>query len=226
MADDTDDKAVPAGTIKIKRTRRRVYEEAPEPPEAAAETGIMGSPRGERIALPTEGARQGEERAVLPPQEAGWPQGAIATPAQGDRQQEALRLVRKYMLFSAGAGLAPIPCFDLLAVTVLQSRMLKKLCTLYGLNYSGERAKSLVAALVGGIYAGLIAGSMARLIPIVGLVSLATIPAASGALTYAVGRVFIQHFESGGTFLDFDPAKVRKYFAEQYEQARKMNPAA
>lgn len=198
MADGADDKAVPAGTIKIKRTRRRVYEEAPETPEAAAETAIMGSPRGEGIALPADGARE----------------------------QEALRLVRKYMLYSAGAGLAPIPCFDLVAVTVLQSRMLKKLCILYGLNYSGERAKSLVAALVGGIYAGLIAGSMARFIPFVGLVSLAAIPAASGALTYAVGRVFIQHFESGGTFLDFDPAKVRKYFAEQYEQARRMNPPA
>ena len=50
-----------------------------------------------------------------------------------------------------------------------------------------------------------------------------TLPAASGALTYAVGRVFIQHFESGGTFLDFDPAEVSKYFAEKYEQGRKIN---
>jgi uncharacterized protein (DUF697 family) len=199
MADDLDDKEVPAGTIKIKRTRRRVYEQASTAPDAAAaETAVMNLPREEPIALPAEGARQ----------------------------QEALRLVRKYMLFSAGAGLVPIPCFDLLAVTVLQARMLKKICALYDLNYSGERAKSLVTSLIGGIYAGLIAGSMARLIPIVGLVSLAAIPAASGALTYAVGRVFIQHFESGGTFLDFDPAKVRKYFAELYEQGRKMNPAA
>jgi uncharacterized protein (DUF697 family) len=198
MADDVNDKEVPAGTIKIKRTRRRVYEQASAAPDAAAETAVMNPPREERIALL----------------------------AQGAKQQEALRLVRRYMLFSAGAGLAPIPCFDMLAVTLLQLRMLKKLCALYGLNYSKERAKSLVTALIGGTYAGLIAGSIGRLIPIVGLVSLAAIPAASGALTYAVGRVFIQHFESGGTFLDFDPAKVRKYFAEQYEQGRKINPAA
>jgi uncharacterized protein (DUF697 family) len=194
MADEKE----AAGTIKIKRTRRRVYEQEPAAPEPAAQTAAVNPPLEERIALPAPAAKE----------------------------QEALRLVRRYMLFSAGAGLAPIPCFDLLAVTVLQARMLKKLCALYGMNYSKERARSLVAALIGGTYAGLIAGSMARFIPVVGLVSLAAVPAASGALTYAVGRVFIQHFESGGTFLDLDPAKVSKYFAEQYEQGRKVNPAA
>lgn len=130
------------------------------------------------------------------------------------------------MLWSAGAGLVPIPFFDMLAVMALQSRMLKRLCALYGLNYSEQRAKSVVTSLIGGIHAGLIAGSMIRIIPIVGLVSLAAIPAANGALTYAVGRVFIQHFECGGTFLDFDPAKVSKYFAAQYEEGRKINSAA
>jgi uncharacterized protein (DUF697 family) len=193
-----DDKEAPAGTIKIKRARRRVYEQAPVTPDAAAETAVINLPREERIALPARGAKQ----------------------------QEALGLVRKYMLFSAGAGLVFIPFFDMLAVTALQSRMVKKLCALYGLNYSEQRAKSVVTSLIAGIYTGLIAGSMIRLIPIVGLVSLAAIPAASAALTYAVGRVFIQHFECGGTLLDFDPAKVRKYFAEQYEQGRKINPAA
>ena len=29
----------------------------------------------------------------------------------------------------------------------------------------------------------------------------------------SVGRVFIQHFASGGTFLDFDPESVRKHFS-------------
>ena len=45
-------------------------------------------------------------------------------------------------------------------------------------------------------------------------------PAAAGASTYAVGQVFIQHFESGGTFLDFDPDKVKAYFAEQVEKGK------
>jgi lipoate-protein ligase A len=44
--------------------------------------------------------------------------------------------------------------------------------------------------------------------------------AIGGAATYAIGRVFIQHFESGGTFLDFNPEKVREYFKEQFERGK------
>ena len=46
-------------------------------------------------------------------------------------------------------------------------------------------------------------------------------PAFSGAVTYAIGKVFVQHFEMGGTLLDFNPEKVKKYFREQYEQGMK-----
>ena len=44
----------------------------------------------------------------------------------------------------------------------------------------------------------------------------------SGASTWALGKVFIQHFESGGTFLDFNPEKVREYYKVQFEEGRKM----
>ena len=37
-------------------------------------------------------------------------------------------------------------------------------------------------------------------------------PVIAGA-AYAVGKVFIQHFASGGTFLTFDPEKVRAHYA-------------
>jgi len=32
----------------------------------------------------------------------------------------------------------------------------------------------------------------------------------SGAYAWALGKVFIQHFQSGGTFLDFDAEKVKE----------------
>ncbi len=41
-----------------------------------------------------------------------------------------------------------------------------------------------------------------------------------GASTYAVGKVFIQHFESGCTFLSFDPRQVRDYYAQQYKKGK------
>jgi hypothetical protein len=38
-------------------------------------------------------------------------------------------------------------------------------------------------------------------------------------------KVFIQHFESGGTFLDLDPDKVREYFKAQFEEGRTTTPS-
>jgi hypothetical protein len=43
-----------------------------------------------------------------------------------------------------------------------------------------------------------------------------------GASTYALGKVFIQHFESGGTFLDFDPEKVKEHFATLYKEGENI----
>jgi len=34
--------------------------------------------------------------------------------------------------------------------------------------------------------------------------------------------VFKRHFESGGTILDFDPARLKKMYKEQFEKGKKM----
>jgi uncharacterized protein (DUF697 family) len=61
------------------------------------------------------------------------------------------------------------------------------------------------------------------LIPVVGQTAGGmTMLATGGACTYALGKVFVQHFESGGTFLDFDPEKVKAYFAEKFKEGKKF----
>ncbi|NJL59719.1 MAG: hypothetical protein HC887_08825 [Desulfobacteraceae bacterium] len=47
-------------------------------------------------------------------------------------------------------------------------------------------------------------------------------PASAGAMTYAVGRVFLQHFESGGTFLNFNPEEVKEHYARLFEEGKKV----
>jgi hypothetical protein len=42
------------------------------------------------------------------------------------------------------------------------------------------------------------------------------------ASTYAVGSVFIQHFETGGTLLTFDAEKVRDFYAQQFREGRQV----
>ena len=63
--------------------------------------------------------------------------------------------------------------------------------------------------------------SLIKVIPLIGQTTgVLTMSVVGGASTYAVGKIFIQHFEAGGTFLDFNPEKVKDYFAELYEKGK------
>ena len=42
-------------------------------------------------------------------------------------------------------------------------------------------------------------------------------PGFAAAVTWAMGRIFIQHFETGGTLLDFDADKMREHFQAEFE---------
>jgi uncharacterized protein (DUF697 family) len=125
-----------------------------------------------------------------------------------------------------GAGLIPVPFVDLAAVSGLQLKMLYELSKIYGVSFERNRGKAVIGSLIGSVVPGALsfgaAGSALKAVPAVG--ALAGTPAMvlfCGASTWAVGKVFIQHFESGGTFLNFDPDQVRDYFKAQFEEAKK-----
>jgi uncharacterized protein (DUF697 family) len=141
-----------------------------------------------------------------------------------EKEIGAMRIANRFMLYAGGAGLVPIPVFDIAAVTAVQVKMLSDLAKHYNLPFSKDYGKSLVTALIGGVlpttlgYGGL--GSFLKRMPLVGpIVGVFTVSAFAATSTYAVARVFIQHFESGGTFLDFKPAKVREHFASELRTA-------
>ena len=147
-----------------------------------------------------------------------------------ERQSHADTIVNQYATYSAGAGFIPMPLIDMAAITGLQLKMIRDMSKVYEIPFRKERAKSIVSALVGGVGSTALAygagGAVLRSVPFLGpVLGILSMPAFGYAATYAVGRVFVQHFESGGTFLDFDPAKVRAYFNEQYERARGRSAA-
>jgi uncharacterized protein (DUF697 family) len=115
-----------------------------------------------------------------------------------ERDQTASKLVDRFALWSGVAGLVPLPVVDVLAVGGLQLQMLRRLSQIYGVDFSENRGKALIAALAGCM-----------------------IPATSGmgaaGATYAIGKAFVQHFESGGTLLDFNPPDYREFVKAQKE---------
>ena len=152
------------------------------------------------------------------------------TVSAADRLSAAESMVRKYALISAGIGFIPVPMIDFIGLTATQLKLLKSLGDLYGVQFSDEYAKKTIAALING-YAPFeiapVVASVIKMVPffgqIAGAVSMASV---GGGITYGIGQVFIRHFESGGTFLTFDPKKVSEYFKSQFKVGAKLATAS
>jgi len=139
---------------------------------------------------------------------------------------DADNIVRNHVVVSMGVGLIPLPIVDVVVLIGVQLNMLRKLSKIYNIPFSKDKGKHFIAALMGsGIPVSLSgsAASLVKAIPIIGQTSgILTMVALAGAGTYAVGKVFIQHFESGGTFLDFDPEKVKEYYSQMLKEGEKI----
>lgn len=164
----------------------------------------------------------------------GAAENATASPSEScenSRYTRAIARTRWYTLGNTAAGLLPFPLIDMVAITTIQVLLLKDLAKIYEVPYTEQRIKVLVGALTTGVAAPVFVGpglvSLLKAIPGVGQVvaggSMAVIAAAS---TFALSRVFIQHFESGGTLLDFDPEAMRKHYMKYFEEAKKRESKA
>src|SRR5687768_13380453 len=116
-----------------------------------------------------------------------------------DKDVAAQEIVKRYALYAGGAGLIPIPVADFAAITALEVKMLKDLGELYGVPFSQELVRPIVASLIGGYGSTKlgwgVGGSMLKSVPIFGsALGLLSVSAFGAGVTYAIGRVFIQHF--------------------------------
>lgn len=179
--------------------------------------------KAERSELTPDEFIAGADKASPP---ARKPQPAV----EESRPQQAQAIVRRYMPWAAGAGVLPMPGIDLAAITAVQVRMLARLSALYGVPFREEAGKSAIGALLSTLvqytFSGHIAWAM-KAVPVAGpLLGIAVLPAFAAATTYALGRVFITHFESGGTFLEFDPKQVEEHFRAEFDKARSRLPGS
>lgn len=141
--------------------------------------------------------------------------------------EKADNLIKKYAFRSSVTGFIPIPLMDTLGLIGVQQTMLYYLATLYNVPYSKARAKTRIAGLTSGLtttVARPVVGSALKLIPGIGtLVGGTSMAVLGSASTYAIGKVFQQHFEKGGTFEDFDPKVAEKVFATEFEKGKKLS---
>ena len=180
-------------------------------------TATAATPAAEEHAAPV--ARPEAERA--PPFRIALPARLPEPSDESDRRrfEQARAIVVRYRKWTIAAAAAPIPLADAVLIGGVQLRMVRQLAQLYDVPFEKVRVASLLSALFGGwtpytISIG-VAGAAARLAPGLGtLIGIATSVGTSTLATEAIGKIFIQHFEDGGTFLDFEPRKYRDAVAK------------
>ena len=139
-------------------------------------------------------------------------------------------VITRHFAVAVGAGFIPMPVVDFAAVTGVQLTMLAQICAIYKQPFSKEAAQSIIASLVGGALTGGEASSLAissklKFIPVVGTaLSWLVTPALAGATTYAIGKVFVRHLESGGSLLTFDGKKMKGYMEKALHEGKKRMP--
>ncbi len=152
---------------------------------------------------------------------------ADPAPMTDERRDEAAsQVVDRFSLYSGAAGLVPIPLLDVAAVAGVQLQMLRRLSEIYGVPFTDNRGKSIVASLAGSLIPASTAtstavgfSSLVKGLPGVGtVIGALTMPVFSAGATWVIGKVFIQHFASGGTLLDFNPPDYREFIKAQKEK--------
>lgn len=134
------------------------------------------------------------------------------------------KAIRDSVYAAMGIGIVPFPLFNVAAVTASNLVLVKKLSELYGVEFKEGVARKLITATVGagaGTLASPLIESVVGLVPVIGWpLVIATKPALNGMTTYAVGRMFVTHFERGGSFMGANVSSMKEDFATAFKNSR------
>ena len=140
-----------------------------------------------------------------------------------ERHVLASKTITKHLPWAAGAGLVPVPGLDLAGISAIQIKMLADIAQIYDIPFKKEAAKTIISSLIAAVVpAGMAhtASSLVKAVPGVGtILGMTTGAAFAAASTYALGKVFTQHFESGGNLITLNPVAAREYFKAEFETA-------
>ncbi len=146
----------------------------------------------------------------------------VSDAVRSDRLLLANDKVKNHVIAATSVSLMPVPLLDLAAILGIQIDLMHSLCKVYDVPFKEKLVRSLLTSLASG--AGAVVAmsglaSLAKAVPVLGSIAgAAGLSATAAAVTYATGKVFIQHFEVGGTLSDFDPVKFKQLFKTKIKE--------
>lgn len=143
---------------------------------------------------------------------------------EDSRLDKAGEIIASATKWSAAAALVPVPYLDLAALAAVQGNMVVNLAQVYGESVTKQTVSGVISVLLGTLLPANLAtatvGATAKFVPGFGtLVGVASLAAFGSAATYAIGKVFVRHFEHGGTVATFTPEAVKEDLKAEFAKA-------
>lgn len=155
------------------------------------------------------------------------PAAPVATLEQ-TRRLRADVIITRHAALAAGSGLIPLPLVDLGGILAVQVAMIYLLCDIWDSPFSKDAAKGVVLSAVATAIPGanvrtMFLSSIAKAIPVIGTgaAAIAT-PTLAAAATLGLGKLFVEHLESGGTLLTFKASKIKDYAKKLVTDAERL----
>ena len=156
-------------------------------------------------------------------------------------KEETDKIIRQHMWLSIGVSLIPIPFIDFTAITVIQLNMIRKLSRRFGVpllkkniksfrsliaflaTFTDDIALAVVRKTMLPAVSASLATSVTKAVPVAGQsIGVATAPVINGGFTYAIGKIAVLQFESGGSFFTLNPEKEKEYYIEMFTEGTKI----
>lgn len=143
------------------------------------------------------------------------------------RHQLAKTTITNASQWATAAGFIPVTGLDTVTISGVQLKMVYDLCEIYKVPFKKEAVLAAVGAALGGSFTTIVASKVAGVgmsrIPYVGsVITLLTQPAISYATTFAIGLLFVKHFENNGDLLNFDLDSTKAVFDKEFEKAKEV----
>jgi uncharacterized protein (DUF697 family) len=142
--------------------------------------------------------------------------------AEADRFERSKKIIVKWSRISLLTIAVPNTVLEYVVISGMQVRMLQEVSRVYGVPFKADAVKVIVGSILGGGIAYFLSdfySSWVRSIPVVGKpISFLTEPAIAYVTTYAVGLVFLEHFERNGSFQNIDLESIKKSIKEKVNQ--------
>ncbi len=135
----------------------------------------------------------------------------IQTDDDIEKVNKAQKIVNEYAILCGAAGIIPVPFLDSAVILGLQLRMIQRMGSeVYNEPVPYQKVTAAIASLtasLGSVSVGKSLGNgFLKSIPGIGnILSNLIVPGIAAATTYALGQIFIMHFQSGGTLLTLNP---------------------